>query len=366
MVLPKRKLPSTISGRVLNAVLVSIAFVCCFQFRPISIGGTSIVSFRPPTHSQNEPAATEPPKQIVRTVLDKKKGLALNLVRSTAKKQLELIADASAPLPLSSNVPKGFRRPPSSLHKIPHQLIFTYKYNLLERKEPLALYQNLQRTIEMYREGWGDEPEAPVWFLNDTDCRSAIHSVKPELLTHFDYEQNGAWKADMCRIAALYLTGGYYFDVDMEVVQVFRPASRDTTFVTVEAGPSFFQSFLATDPKNNILGQALDEMLVYYRKQSTRKTSHLLGPETLKRAFDNVPEEERGKVQLLEELDYDADSTSLPLSRRNAVGSGCKFLVQDPGTGQTIFYSRIVGLPGKCMDVNSPEGRAYILETAKR
>jgi hypothetical protein len=252
---PKRKLPYTVSVRVLNVVLLLLFVVCSFQFRPVSIG--ALILFRPPTENE---AATEPPKQIL--AVDKKKGLALNLVRSTAKKQLELIADASAPLSLSSDpVPIDFRGPPS-LHKIPHQLIFTFKYNLLERQEPLALYQNLQRTIQIYREGWG-EPEAPVWFLNDTDCRSAIHAVKPELLTDFDFEPNGSWKADMCRIAALYLTGGYYFDVDMEVVEAFRP-SRDTTFVTVEAGQTFFQSFLASDPKNRILGQALDEMLVYY------------------------------------------------------------------------------------------------------
>jgi hypothetical protein len=356
MVLPNRKLSYRSTVRVLNVVSVSL-FVCCIQLWRVSIGAS--IFFRPPTENE---AATEPLKQI--PTGDKKKGLALNLVRSTAKKQLELIADASAPLPILSNpVPISFRGPPS-LHKIPHYLIFTFKYNLLERQEPLALYQNLQRTIRMYREGWG-EPEAPVWFLNDTDCRSAIHAVRPELLTHFDFERNGSWKADICRIAALYLTGGYYFDVDMEVVQVFRP-SRDTTFVTVE-GPStaddekFFQSFLASDPKNRILGQALEEMLLYYRRQNTRRPTHLLGPETLKWAFDSIPEDERGKVRLLKELDYDADSTALPLSRRNAVGCCCNYLVQDPERGQTHFYSRIVGTPGKCMDVNSPEGRAYII-----
>jgi hypothetical protein len=288
MVLPKRKLSYRSPVRVLNVIVVSL-FVCWFHFWRVSKG---------PTENED---ATEPPKQI--PTANKKKDLALNLVRSTAKKQLELIADVSAPLPLSSNhVPIGFRGPPSSLDKIPHHLIFTFKYNLLERQEPLALYQNLQRTIQMYREGWG-EPEAPVWFLNDTDCRSAIHAVRPELLTYFDFEANGSWKADICRIAALYLTGGYYFDVDMEVVQVFRP-SRDTTFVTVEASSTaddqkFFQSFLASDPKNRILGQALDEMLVYYRKQKTRRPTHLLGPETLKWSFDSIPDDERGKVRLL-------------------------------------------------------------------
>jgi hypothetical protein len=54
----------------------------------------------------------------------------------------------------------------------------------------------------------------------------------------------------MCRIAALYLTEGYYFNLNMEVVKVM--------LVTVDARPkpddqSFSQPFLASDPKNRIL-----------------------------------------------------------------------------------------------------------------
>jgi hypothetical protein len=73
-------------------------------------------------------------------------------------------------------VPLKIRGPPSHEYKIPRQLIFTHKQNLLETKNPPLLYENVQKTIQTYRDAWG-EPKAPVWFLNDTDCRSAIYAA---------------------------------------------------------------------------------------------------------------------------------------------------------------------------------------------
>jgi hypothetical protein len=76
------------------------------------------------------------------------------------------------------------RGPPSPEYKIPRRLIFTYQNNLIETKDPPLLYGNVETTIQTYRAAWGD-PEAPVWFLNDTDCRSAVYAAKPNLLPAF-------------------------------------------------------------------------------------------------------------------------------------------------------------------------------------
>jgi hypothetical protein len=98
-------------------------------------------------------------------------------------------------------VPIEMRGPPSPRYKIPRRLIFTHKHNLLETKNPPLLYENVQKTIQTYREAWS-EPDAPVWFLDDDDCRSAIYAAKQELVTYFDRELRGSWKADICRVAA--------------------------------------------------------------------------------------------------------------------------------------------------------------------
>jgi hypothetical protein len=71
------------------------------------------------------------------------------------------------------------------------------------------------------------------------------------LESYFEREQMGAYKGDICRFAALYMHGGFYFDVDMlarlDVRTLVQPKA---TLLTVEAArqlgdtPSFFQSLL--------------------------------------------------------------------------------------------------------------------------
>jgi mannosyltransferase OCH1-like enzyme len=264
-------------------------------------------------------------------------------------------------------VPLEMRGPPSPEYKIPRRLIFTHKHNLLETKDPPLLYANVQKTIQTYREAWGD-PNASVWFLNDTDCRSAIYAAKPELVTYFDREVHGSWKADICRVAALYLTGGYYFDADMEALYPWVPDSNVAfASATMPENKSYFQSFLASERKGRILEEALDAMLLFYMNKTTRIMA-LIGPDTLNLAIRNVPVSEQGKIVLLKETELKETGAILnepdaPL-RPNAVGCCCNFVVQDPATNQTLFYSRIVGGGHKCMFRDSREGQAWLAEDA--
>jgi hypothetical protein len=230
--------------------------------------------------------------------------------------------------------------------KIPHQLIFTYKWDILKEKKPPLFYQNVKRTIDIYSKAWG-EPDTPVWFLSDDHCRRAIIATKPELLLYFNKEQDGSFKADICRVAALYLKGGYYFDVDMEAVQAFVPDSN-VSFITAydETMKRFFQSFLASEPGNRILREALDVMLNYYSQNKLRGDIKL-GPTTLLEAMNAVPLSERGKTHLLTEMHL-ANGTYPDMPRRDGVGCCCNHVVQDSSLKQVFFYSRIVGAGKFC------------------
>jgi mannosyltransferase OCH1-like enzyme len=255
-------------------------------------------------------------------------------------------------------IPLDMLDPPSPDFKIPRRLIFTYKSNLLETKDPLIFYDNVQKTIKMYREAWS-EPDAPVWFLDDDDCRSALYAAKPNLVAHFDREPKGSWKADICRVAALYLTGGYYFDVDMEAVNPWI-ANHNVTFATVDMPDtsSFFQSFMASEKEGRVLEEALDEMLLFYENLKIR-TESFIGPNTLGWAFESVAPSERGETVILEEGRFSLEDAELQ-SRREAVGCCCQYEVLEPAKNRTIFYSRIVGAGPNCMDPKSPEGQAYV------
>jgi len=244
----------------------------------------------------------------------------------------------ASPISLSLS---GFYEP-----KIPRRILFTYSHNILEQKSPDDLYQNVQRTIEKYVELWGGQ--IPVWFLDDAVCRSVIQTAKPELLAHFDAEIHGSYKADICRVAALALSGGYYFDVDMEVVQAYE-AGDDVGFVTALDGSRlrYFQSFLAAEPSSPILLAALDVMIAYYSIPLEDRPDIKVGPETLLEAVNAVPASRRGKVAIMEEINLEANKRIYPdVARRAGVGCCCNFVVHDPERTHVYFRSRIIGGSG--------------------
>ena len=150
----------------------------------------------------------------------------------------------------------------SSIHKIPHRLVFTYKFNLLET--PLSpemelekrYYDNVMNTVNLYRKAW-NEPKAPIWFLDDTDCRALVQEAEPGLVIYFDQERKGEFKSDMCRAAALYLQGGYYFDIDMEALEAVQLDPNITFASVIMQDGKFFQSFMASEPKSPILKHSL-------------------------------------------------------------------------------------------------------------
>jgi hypothetical protein len=168
---------------------------------------------------------------------------------------------------------------------------------------------------------------------------------------YFNKERNGSLKADIYQVAALYLKGGYYFDVDTEAVQAFLPDSA-VSFVTAydESMSRFFQSFLASEPGNQILREALDMMLIYYRQKEPHSDIKL-GPVTLLEALNAVPLSERGNTHLLTEI-YLENGTYPDLPRRDGVGCCCNYVVQDSSLKQVFFYSRIVGAGPFCQPLH--------------
>ena len=70
-----------------------------------------------------------------------------------------------------------------------------------------------------------------VLLMDDNECVKIIEQAMKvsafmnqgrkgfNLKSHFLLESDGSFKSDICRTVALYLHGGYCFDVDMEVVE---------------------------------------------------------------------------------------------------------------------------------------------------
>merc|ERR1712032_1573689 len=77
-----------------------------------------------------------------------------------------------------------------------------------------------------------------VELLDDTGCVDIIEKVHSRELAHaFLAERHGPYKSDTCRLAQLYLDGGYYFDNDMLAKQDLRViVPPNTSFVSCVAG----------------------------------------------------------------------------------------------------------------------------------
>ena len=117
-------------------------------------------------------------------------------------------------------------------------------------------------------------------------------------------------------MAYLYSFGGYYFDVDLQVIEGERifEVAPDVSFATVKSfvhpaaageAPSrgqFFHAFLASKPKSPILEKALRVMEAYYTGGFELRAGEWMGRATLFHAFHLVPAAERDKVYLLEEI----------------------------------------------------------------
>jgi hypothetical protein len=323
--------------------------------------------------------ASEPKSSVMNLALDKMVGYyknepnhsedpltdAILYLGSTLQYEVVLLNDVGGEMSgprfpdtsAENPVPIDMRGPPSQDFKIPRRMIFTYKYNILETKDPPRLYENVLNTIQKYREAWG-EPNAPFWFLDDAECLDAIRLAKVNLLTYFSREGHESWKADICRVAALYLTGGYSFGVDMEVVQPWKH-DKDITFATAVANGTtqFVQSFIGSEKEGRIIMRTLSEMLLYYEKKQSRK--QLMGPSTMKWAFDLIPISERGETVLLEETTFSRGQVE-SLERQEAVGCCCDLGVRDPKTKQHVFYSRIVGASPSCTPRDTPEDQTSL------
>ena len=174
-------------------------------------------------------------------------------------------------------------------HAIPNILIFTHAHNLLaynanttatnntpETMELQALANNVQHIITLH-------PTATVRFLLDTDCVTSIRqatrmmgmsqSQTDFLIQSFLAEPRGMIKADLCRGAALYETGGLYVDVDVGVRRsLWDHLQRATQFATVRVHPAsqyfrraFFQAFWAVTPQHAIVRAYMQLFLEYYQ-----------------------------------------------------------------------------------------------------
>jgi len=225
---------------------------------------------------------------------------------------------------------------------IPKRIWFTYKHDLLLQKKPIIYYNNIMKTIDAYRTAWGDV-NAEVFVLDDSECIKILNRVNVRLTHIFNTEPIGAYKGDICRLGALYLYGGYYFDVDMEVVTpVILPSNIKFSTAWDATFGHMFNSYMAVSPKHPILETYVNVVIDYYDKKLPEDVCHteyrlrILGPCLLHRSHKLYKITKAGKKDkdiflLKEEHSKDQDLNN------------CGYEVNDPEDGTRYFFSRIEG-----------------------
>jgi len=269
-------------------------------------------------------------------------------------------------------------------HDIPNVLIFTHYQNLLlpttnvrtkqekvvvdddgdDDDELLVLQQNIHNIIDLH-------PKATVRFLVDSDCEHSIRNAlgnDTKLVNYFRQESQGMYKSDMCRGAALWETGGLYFDVDLGVrMSLWDVLGPRTSFVTVKVHerskqrPGFFQAFIGATPHHPILRHYLELFVQYYEGKiqlSTRllpdPKKHMLGVRLLWMAYQKYEQEQQqhrvttkstGIVELWHEDLYLPHKFPFIPEPTWGTENACKYLVvANEGWPPVVpLYSRIAG-----------------------
>jgi hypothetical protein len=240
-------------------------------------------------------------------------------------------------------------------NEVPPILYFIHtKMDILADQKPVLFYENIQRTVRQYERAWG-KTNLDVRFLTFESCRELVRHAAPDLLPHFDADPEGRNHATICRVAALYVTGGYYFDVDMLTQRAWLPrgCSLATAF---NPWNNIMQSILIAQPAHPLLKETFRVMLVHYEEyekmsEGIERTSfHFnLGTKTLRIAYDNLHYQAPPRC-FLRESKLNPPSgprifPDLPL-QKGAFGGGCNFVIHNDN--EVFFYSRIVGAGRTC------------------
>ena len=147
---------------------------------------------------------------------------------------------------------------------IPSQILLTGPGTLHEL--PGELRRNAERIMSA-------NPGFQVQWYSDADCHAYItRYFDAELAGMFRREYRGSFRGDLCRTAVLYREGGFYTDLDVELlVPLSSLVGLSTTFMSAyTADGAMLNAIMASEPFSAILYAALVELRKWYRGQVPR------------------------------------------------------------------------------------------------
>lgn len=206
------------------------------------------------------------------------------------------------------------------------------EYKKLNQEERL-LIDNSQHSLVM------NDAES-VHYHDTESCEHATARFSPEMLKIYQGEADLRFRADICRVAAMYWEGGYFFDDDMLAYQPLVPLIRDNTnFASVVAVERdlFFNSLIAVTPCHPVMRRNAEMLIEARRPYHDKKYDNLLGPVTLELAFNEI---KPPQYQLFDEIYIDPSNTSYEHYPLLQSKFDCGIGILDKDIKKVIFCSR--------------------------
>lgn len=191
--------------------------------------------------------------------------------------------------------------------RIPAQIIITHKYETMEEivKTKPIMAGHINNIMQM-------NPGMCLRYVGHSACRHAIRRTnEPEMLAYFNELPHGAVKADVCRVAVLFLEGGFYIDSDFDPVAPLHTfVHKNSTLVTaVAVGTTKANMVILFALRGDaIIKQTIKKQVEWYTTPSVRDWH--MGPETLTRAIVDLCGAEPGNMK---QLPQECGSSSLEL-----------------------------------------------------
>ena len=166
--------------------------------------------------------------------------------------------------------------------KIPKIIMQTYKDNYIHP----FIYTNIQRVLNT-------NPNYDYYFITDETILPLIqNNFEPRVLNAFLSIKSGAAKSDFIRYIFLYLYGGIYYDLDVDInmnLDTFIKPDADFIFFTIiDNKPhqhSIIEQFIIMISKeNSIMKHIIDEMVTRILKKTEENIFLTTGP----RMFEDV------------------------------------------------------------------------------
>lgn len=165
-------------------------------------------------------------------------------------------------------IPKRISTPPTEIHGIPLVIYRTWN----EKQIPIGMWKNIHKSLEM-------TPEFDHVFYDDTArLKSIEENFEPNVVKAYKCLKPGAFKADLWRYCILYVKGGIYIDMDIEIVVPLLPILKENSRIYIQqviperkhcvtSYPGVINGFLAFSPKNPVLRACIDEIVQNCKSQ---------------------------------------------------------------------------------------------------